>query len=107
MVSGVVPEKIDVYGRKHEYEMALAKFKQESNVCAVKKEYILEFLRDCQLGKTVLKRQKKRIKEKRLLKNLQTLKRLNQWFMDKDFKRVTQKEMEDSFLASTKTGSQC
>ena len=61
------------------------------------KRLILDFLRDCELGKTVLKSQKKQISKGRIVKYLGHLKPLSRWF-GKDFDSVEMKDMEDLIL---------
>ena len=85
---------IDIHKTEKKYESALRKLEQNKDISKVNKKFIFDFLYDCQIGKTVLKRAKKRIKPNRLIKYLYTLKQVSK-FLNKDFDKVTQKEMEE------------
>jgi integrase len=76
------------------YEKTLASFGADPRISPTNKQLILDFLNACQLGKTVQGREKKRINEKRLLKYLFTLKRINEWLGNDDFRTVSQSQME-------------
>ena len=52
-------EKKDIHNRKREFENALASLENDDAIIKRNKELILEFIRDCRLGKTLKKRQKK------------------------------------------------
>lgn len=98
MVAGEVVQKIDVHRNSQAYQRSLRNLNDNVSVSGVNKAKILEFLRDCELGKTVLKRQKKRIREKRLLKYTYLLPRFSAWIGNKPFDRVASTEME-TFIA--------
>jgi len=87
-------EKIDVHSAKKKYKGALEQLRQDGSICQENKTYLLTFLNDCSLGKTLPKRQKKKIREKRLIKYIYILKRANVFLGNKDFKKVAQNEME-------------
>lgn len=87
-------KRIDIHNAASSYETALARFERDSNVHAANKELILRFLRDCHLGKTVFGRQKKRIQPRRLLKYLYLLRRISYWLGNKDFRSVSQDDVE-------------
>ena len=53
-------EKIDVHNVKSKYKGAVRQLEKDTRICAENREYILQFLKDCQLGKTLKKRQKKK-----------------------------------------------
>ncbi|MEK6963304.1 MAG: site-specific integrase [Nanoarchaeota archaeon] len=65
---------------------------------AKNKELTLSFLRDAEVGKTVLNGQKKRIRERRLFRMYYLLKRMDALWFQKAFDEVTEKEMEDFIL---------
>jgi site-specific recombinase XerD len=90
-------EKIDVHRIKRSYEIALERFKRDTTICKENKFYILDYLNACNLGKTIFEKQKKKIREKRLLKYLYTLQNINKWLGNKDFKQITQQDIE-SFI---------
>ena len=94
MASAQPLQKIDVHKTTARYEQAFASFEHDQTICAENRRHILDFLNACQLGKTVFGREKKRINERRLLKYLYTLRRINEWLGNKDFKAITQTEME-------------
>ena len=87
-------EKIDIHNVVRRYDIALSRLRDNSAICEVNRLTITEFLNACQLGKTVLGREKKRLSEKRLLKYLYTLRHINEWLGNKDFRAVEQREME-------------
>ena len=86
--------EIDVHNIVVKYKVARDRFRQSNEILETNKKYILDFLDDCQLGKTVIGRAKKRIKPNRLTKYLSTLKQIAR-HLKKDFKAISQKEMED------------
>jgi site-specific recombinase XerD len=87
-------QKIDIHRASARYAGALARFTTDTSLSQANKTYILEFLAACSLGKTILDSQKKRIKPKRLLKYLYTLRLISTWLGNSDLKQVTQQEME-------------
>ncbi len=88
-------EKIDVHHAREQYAKGLARLEADTTMCAKNKHYVLSYLRDASLGKTILGRQHKRINDKRLVKAITMLRQLNEWLGNKDFTTVTQQEMED------------
>ena len=97
MKSETDDQKIDVHKAKRNYEIALERLKRDTTICEENRFYILDYLSACNLGKTIFEKQKKKIKEKRLLKYLYTLQSINKWLGNKDFKQITQQEIE-SFI---------
>ncbi|GAB6909667.1 hypothetical protein DESC_540015 [Desulfosarcina cetonica] len=87
-------EEIDVHNSEASYQKTLDNFRTDLGVNPKNRDYILNFLSDCQIGKTVIKKAKKKIRSKRLLKYLSVMKKAD-YFLKKDFKAVTQSEMED------------
>lgn len=63
----------------------------------VNKELMIKFIRDARLGKTILSRQKKRVGDKRLLKYVQDLKKLDQ-YVNKPFSDVNEEDIEKFIL---------
>ena len=86
-------EKKDIHNRKKSFQGILQNFENNINIIERNKDLILKFIRDCRLGKTLKKRQKKVIGEARCIKYLYILKRLSLWF-NKPFDEVNQKDME-------------
>ncbi|MFC1492228.1 tyrosine-type recombinase/integrase [Nitrospinota bacterium] len=90
-------EKIDIHRSKQRYRNAIEKFKTDETISRRNKELITAFLRDCELGKTVKKRAKKIIGERRLFKylfHLRTVARCHR----KDFDRWHMQDMEDFII---------
>lgn len=87
-------EKIDIHNSKRRYQKSKQKFLLNNFVSSRNKELIISFLNDCELGKTLRKRQKKLIKERRLFKYLYHLKFVAQC-LRKDFDKLEMKDMED------------
>ena len=85
--------ELDIHKSAIKYQMAQNRLLNDVTVLEANKKHILNFLNDCQLGKTILKRQKKKIKTNRLLKYIYILKGVSQQF-GKDFKAVSQTDME-------------
>ncbi len=98
MASATTISKIDIHDTTAQYERALINFERDTTVCEENRQYILRFLRDCQLGKTVRGRQKTKISERRLLKYIYLLRRINHWLGNKDLRQITQDDMEQ-FIA--------
>lgn len=87
-------EEIDIHNSDIKYQKAIDNFRTDPHVIPANRKYIIDFLKDCQIGKTVLKKAKKKIRSKRLMKYLTVLKKADH-FLKKDFKTVSQAEMED------------
>lgn len=88
---------IDYRKRGDQYRRSYARFIEDDNVIAENKEIIKKFLRDCELGKTLRGRQKKKISESRCLRLLEYLKSVSAW-MGKPLDKVEEKDMEDFIL---------
>jgi site-specific recombinase XerD len=93
----MVSEKIDIHGLKEKYERALKILEKDKNILPRNRELILKFLKDAELGKTVKNREKKKISPGRCLKFLVFLRKVSKW-LDKDFDKVTQEDMERLIL---------
>jgi len=87
--------KIDIHHYQRQLEAGLSGLENnrvnlsERNIALIRR-----FCNDCSLGKTVLKRAKKRISAGRVVKYLYTLKQVAFW-LQTDFDQVTQEQMED------------
>ena len=90
-------ERIIANISQKKYFAVLEKLRAENGFIPLNKETILRFLRDCEVGKTTLKGQKRKIGYSRLLKCV-TIPRLmdNKWFR-KPCEEVTEEEM-DNFI---------
>ncbi|MDP3990636.1 MAG: site-specific integrase [archaeon] len=87
-------DKIDVHETGRSLEWALDCLQRnELGIPARSVELIKRFANDCLIGKTVLKRAKKKISNGRVLKYVQTLKQLAHW-LGADFETATQDQME-------------
>ncbi|NQV15380.1 site-specific integrase [bacterium] len=83
----------DIHSRKRSFQLALANLKNDDVINQSNRDLILDFINDCSLGKTVKKKQKKRIGPARCLKYIQILKRISGW-LGKPFDNVEQSDME-------------
>jgi len=90
-------EKLDIHNSEKYYPGLIQRLKQDKSILKENKDLILEFLRDCELGKTIKKGQKKKIHTIRLLRLAYALMQLSRWF-NKPFSKVTQKDMENFIL---------
>ena len=86
-------EKKDIHHRNRSYKTALGKLETDTDIVLRNKELILQFIRDCRLGKTLKGRQKKSIGTARCLKYIHILKKISRW-LDKPFDEVSQADME-------------
>lgn len=87
--------KRDVHKSKQLYLSALSHLENSNAIPKHNKELILKFLRDCGLGKTILFKEKKKIKERRLQKYVYMLPKLSYWLQHKNFEDITQDDMEN------------
>ncbi len=86
--------KIDIHHRKIYFHVSLEKLKKSDDLHPENKELILNFIRDCSLGKTVIGKSKKKIGPARCLKYIGMLKQLSTMF-GKSFNEISQKDMEE------------
>ena len=86
-------EKRDIHIRERQFQTALDSLKNNKVIIRHNKDLILQFIRDCRLGKTLKKRQKKVLGLARCTKYMQILRKLSSW-LNKPFDEVTQKDME-------------
>ncbi|MCG3141123.1 MAG: Tyrosine recombinase XerD [Anaerolineae bacterium] len=93
--------KIDIHSFADRMKTYEERLRHHSAITETNKKLIFDFLRDCELGKTVLHSQKKQIGIARLLKYIQTLTQLAGWIQT-DFDKITQAEMETLVLAIEK-----
>ncbi len=91
-------QKIDIHNSHQRYAHAKEQLKKDKQFSQRNKEFLLSFLRDAELGKTVLKKQKKRINSRTCLKYSHLLK-ICAYFLNKDFDTVTQEDMEQFIYA--------
>jgi len=93
--------RLDIHHALAQYKSQERKLLASASITEKNKKHILDFLRDCELGKTILSGQKRQLGHLRLLKYLALLRHLAEW-IGKDFETVTQKEMEDFILGLEK-----
>jgi len=87
-------ERIDIHGYEQALEVGLARLDEDPLGLGVRNiQLIREFCRDCSMGKTVMRRAKKRISAGRVFKYLHALRQIAFW-LGTDFDKVSPKEME-------------
>jgi len=87
-------QKRDIHNREEQFVKAKIQLEENQIIIQENRDFILQFIRDCRLGKTLKNRQKKSIGVARCLKYIQILKRISNW-LNKPFDRVTQSDMEN------------
>ncbi len=70
----MIREKIDIHNTSRRYHQAIETLKKDKSVSEKNKQFIVQFLKDAELGKTVLKKQKKKIGKRACLKYFYLLK---------------------------------
>ncbi len=85
--------KIDIHKTKEKYERAKERLRNDGSISQRNRELILGFLRDAELGKTVLHRQKKQLCKRTCSKYLTNLKTMVQ-LLKMNFDNVTLADME-------------
>jgi len=86
--------KIDIHKRLFQFNKAKAKLEQNGDIIEENKILILDFIRDCMLGKTIKGKSKKKIGPARCLKYLCILQKLSVLF-GKSFDQIQQNDMEE------------
>jgi hypothetical protein len=86
--------EIDIHNRKYQFQRALDNLRENKIINQENKKLILNFIRDCQLGKTIKRKSKKKIGPARCLKYICILRQLSK-ALGKCFNQISQKEMED------------
>ncbi|MEK0338431.1 MAG: hypothetical protein QQN41_13455, partial [Nitrosopumilus sp.] len=87
-------QKRDIHNREEQFVKAKTRLEENQIIIQENRDFILQFIRDCQLGKTLKNRQKKSIGVARCLKYIQILKRISNW-LNKPFDKITQSDMEN------------
>ncbi|MBI5072368.1 tyrosine-type recombinase/integrase [Candidatus Woesearchaeota archaeon] len=90
--------KIDIHKTPEKYQSTKEELRKDNCLSERNKELILNFLRDAELGKTVLYKQKKEIGKRTCLKYLHNLKTIGH-FLRKDFDKVSSKDMDEFIYA--------
>lgn len=96
-------EKKDIHKIEQRYSSALQTIESDNNLIKENKATILKFLRDCELGKTIKGRQKKKIGKGRLLRASSILKSMSRDWFKKPFEGVAQEDMEN-FISNLENG---
>ena len=86
--------KIDIHKRRSQFLRALEKLRTDELINPDNKQLLLNFIRECTLGKTVKGKGKKKIGPARCLKYIEILTKVSSW-LDKSFDRITEKDMEE------------
>jgi integrase len=86
-------EYIDTHQTARRYQLALECFANDSEISDYNRQLVLSFIRDAALGKTVLRKAKKKIGPSRLMNYLKHLRPLIA-FLQMDLDKVTQQHME-------------
>ena len=91
-------DKIDIHKFEHLYNRCKEKIENDSSLIPENKKFILSYLRDSELGKTIKKGQKKKIGSGRNLRVAGILKIASEVWFQKPFDIVTVKDMENFIL---------
>jgi len=83
-------EKIEVHNETKRYERRLHSLREDKSINPENKKVMLDFLKDCELGKI----SRKPCGPARLMKYIYLLTRVNQMFENKPFKRLTSRDVE-------------
>lgn len=83
-------EKIEVHSETKRYGRRLQSLKEDKSINLENKKVMLNFLKDCELGKI----SRKPCGSARLMKYIYLLTRVNQMFENKPFKKLTAKDIE-------------
>lgn len=87
-------EKKDIHNIEKKYARVLDRLKRDRRLDKENKKIILQFLNECEMGKTIKHSQKKRIGINRLLKVSGLLKKMDSEWFKKPFRKITQQDME-------------
>lgn len=90
------PGKIDIHNSAQLAESSKRAI-EDASISSKNKQLILDFLRDCELGKTVKNKARKRIGAHRIGKYASQLKKLATW-LGKDFDTAEQKDIEELII---------
>lgn len=93
--------RIDIHNIRNRFSVAVENLKTNKKISNRNRDFILKFLRDAELGKTIRKRQKKKIGPARLHKYIGVLKTLDSW-LGKDYDKASEEDMERIILALEK-----
>jgi site-specific recombinase XerD len=89
--------KIDIHDFTRKIITHERRLLTDSRITEHNKQLVLQFIRDCELGKTVQRSQKKKLGKARLVKYLDSLRQLAIW-IQVDFDQMDQSRMEDLVL---------
>ena len=86
-------DKIDIHGRKRQYERQFELLELDQHMCKLDKGLVRKFIWDCRIGKTKTGRRGKKVGLCRRLKYIQALRLISKW-LGKPFDDVTASDME-------------
>ncbi len=86
-------DKIDIHGVEKAYESSIKSLNEDTSIIKENKELIQRFIYDCELGKTIKGRAKKKIGKQRITKYILYLRKFSNW-LNKPFDKVEQEDME-------------
>lgn len=86
-------DKIDIHGRERQYEREMGHLDNDESIRREDRELLLRFVWDCKLGKTFAGKVKKKIGKARIMKYLQSLKRIMKW-LGKPLDQANQDDIE-------------
>lgn len=90
-------QKIEIHDSEKQFERSKELLMKDSSICEKNKEIILQFILDCEMGKTLKNTAKKKIGIRRLTRLMDILRNFAHWF-NKPFNEITQKELEEVIL---------
>lgn len=86
-------DKIDIHNIENKWNIALNNLREDNSIIPENKKLILNFLEDCELGKTIKNKAKKKVGKHRLSKYLSIMRNLSISFK-KPFMEVNQENIE-------------
>lgn len=92
-MTDMATQLIDIHNYSKSYESRLRNLRVRKDILVRNKKIILKFLHDCELGKMLKNRAKKKIGRARMLKYISNLSKLSEWF-NKPFDEVSERDME-------------
>ncbi|MFH1181474.1 MAG: site-specific integrase [Candidatus Woesearchaeota archaeon] len=91
-------DKIDIHHHERQYESTKEQLEKDTALIPENRQFILAYLRDSELGKTIKKGQKRKIGPGRNIRAAGILKLMDKEWFRKPYDKITVKEMEDYIL---------
>ncbi|MFA5992439.1 MAG: tyrosine-type recombinase/integrase [Candidatus Pacearchaeota archaeon] len=85
--------KIEIHNSERQFARSKELLMQDPLICKENKEIILQFILDCEMGKTLRNTSKKKIETRRLTRLVDILRNFSHWF-NKPFNEITQEDLE-------------